>query len=48
MGFTEQHILVLQILIGVAELLVTPNNSDAAQDHAYRIFKKKDRSIYER
>lgn len=39
---------MLQILIGVAELLVTPNNSDAAQDHAYRIFKKKDRSIYER
>ena len=39
---------MLQILIGIGELLLTPNNGDAAQDHAYRIYKRKDRSVYER
>lgn len=31
---------VKQILVGVQELLDNPNNSDAAQDAAYKLFKK--------
>ena len=39
---------VLQILVGIAELLTEPNNSDAAQTNAYEIYKRKDKSLYER
>ena len=45
---SKRKSFVLQILIGIGELLLTPNNGDAAQDHAYRIYRRKDRSIYER
>ena len=44
---TERIAHVLQILLGVGELLLTPNNSDAAQDSAYRAYKRKDKSLYE-
>uniref|UniRef100_A0A7S0SIR3 SUMO-conjugating enzyme UBC9 n=1 Tax=Mantoniella antarctica TaxID=81844 RepID=A0A7S0SIR3_9CHLO len=36
----KPSITVKQILVGVQELLDNPNNSDAAQDGAYRLFKR--------
>ena len=40
--------MVMQILIGVQELLNEPNNSDAAQQNAYSLYKRKDKKHYER
>ena len=36
----KPSITVKQILVGVQELLDNPNNADAAQEAAYRLFKK--------
>ena len=36
----KPSITVKQILVGVQELLDNPNNADAAQDAAYRLYKK--------
>jgi ubiquitin-conjugating enzyme E2 I len=36
----KPSITVKQILVGVQELMDNPNNGDAAQDAAYRLFKK--------
>ncbi|CAK0785873.1 hypothetical protein CVIRNUC_009086 [Coccomyxa viridis] len=44
----QPSISVKQILVGIAELLTEPKNSDAAQTNAYEIYKRKDKSLYER
>ena len=36
----KPSITVKQILVGVQELLDNPNNADAAQDAAYRLYKR--------
>ena len=36
----KPSITVKQILVGVQELLDNPNNADAAQEAAYKLFKK--------
>jgi ubiquitin-conjugating enzyme E2 I len=43
----KPSITVRQILVGIQELLATPNNSDPAQEHAYQVLKK-NKAEYER
>lgn len=41
-------ISIKQILQGIQDLLATPNNSDPAQEDAYRVFSRKNIAEYER